>query len=502
MQAQKIMTTPYRFHRPFAALLCALLPIGTGSMIPGTANAQEVRKDSTQAEGCFATSGVPDFSKITRSYGPAVVNISIRGMRKVSADENSAGNADDSSQQGDEMQLFLRKFQQQFCGSGASMQVPVSGIGSGFIISPDGLILTNAHVLTHAGEVTVKLTDRREFRAKVLGSDRRTDVAVLRIDAKGLPVVKIGKPSCLTVGEWVLAIGSPFGFENSVSAGIVSAKGRSLPSDSSVPFIQTDTAINPGNSGGPLFNAQGEVVGINSQIYSRSGGFQGLSFAIPIDLALSVQKQIVETGHVSHGMLGLSTQELNQALAEAFKLDKPTGALVLDVQTGSPAARAGLLPGDVILKVDNTPINFSSELPVLVGNGLPGQKLALQVWRNKQPLQLVATLGDAGKVEASPETAAKPKAHALLGMQVRPLVSIERLAFGLATGLMVEATSGSPQIKGIEPGDILLAINNKPVSNVQQASAALEGLTGGVALLFQRGEERFFFPIQMSTKRP
>jgi serine protease Do len=261
------------------------------------------------------------------------------------------------------MQLFLRRFQEQFGGSGATMQVPVRGLGSGFIVSEDGLILTNAHVIAHARDVVVKLTDRREFHAQVLGSDPRTDIAVLKIDASHLPAVAIGNPGELQVGQWVLAIGSPYGFENSVSAGVVSAKGRSLPDGSGVPFIQTDAAVNPGNSGGPLFNARGEVVGINSQIYSRTGGFQGLSFAIPIDLALKVQQQITRTGHASHGMLGVSVQEVDQSLADAFKLPKPMGAIVLDVRPASPAANAGLQAGDVILKVDGTPINFPATCP-------------------------------------------------------------------------------------------------------------------------------------------
>jgi serine protease Do len=288
-------------------------------------------------DASLATIGVPDFSLITQRYGASVVNISISGMRQVSAGSGPTGSGSNegNSADTDQMQLFLRRFQEQFGGSGASMQVPVSGLGSGFIVSENGLILTNAHVIAHASDVIVKLTDRREFHAKVLGSDQRTDIAVLKIEANHLPAVVIGKPAELQVGEWVLAIGSPYGFENSVSAGVVSAKGRSLPDGSGVPFIQTDAAVNPGNSGGPLFNARGEVVGINSQIYSRTGGFQGLSFAIPIDLALKVQQQITKTGHASHGMLGVSVQEVDQSLADAFRLPKPIGAIVLDVRPGT-----------------------------------------------------------------------------------------------------------------------------------------------------------------------
>ena len=250
--------------------------------------------------------------------------------------------------------------------------MPARGQGSGFIVSSEGIILTNAHVVRDAIEVTVKLTDRREFRAKVLGADPKTDVAVLKIEAKNLPVVTMGKVSNLRVGEWVLAIGSPFGFENTVTAGVVSAKGRSLPDDSAVAFIQTDVAVNPGNSGGPLFNTRGEVVGINSQIYSRSGGYQGLSFAIPIDLAEKIKNQIVATGKVEHARLGVSVQEVNQAFADSFKLDKPEGALVSSVEGGTPADRAGLQPGDVIRKLNGQPVVSSGDLPAMIGLATPG----------------------------------------------------------------------------------------------------------------------------------
>ena len=300
-----------------------------------------------------ANSTLPDFPLITERYGPAVVNISVLGTTKVA-------NEDDDEASGDPFQEFFRRFQQgqgmtpgqRGNERGLPQDTPTRGQGSGFIVSNDGIILTNAHVVKGAKEVTVKLTDRREFRAKVLGADPKTDVAVLRIEAKDLPVVTVGKASDLRVGEWVLAIGSPFGFENTVTAGVVSAKGRSLPDDSAVPFIQTDVAVNPGNSGGPLINSRGEVVGINSQIYSRSGGYQGVSFAIPIDLASRIKDQIVATGKAEHARLGVAVQEVNQSLANSFKLDKPEGALVSNVEKGSPADKAGLQPGDVIRKVN------------------------------------------------------------------------------------------------------------------------------------------------------
>ena len=403
--------------------------------------------------------GVPDFSQITQQFGPAVVNISVSGMRQVSAgaDDTEAGSDDADASSQDPMQLFLRRFQQQFGGTGASMQVPVRGLGSGFILSEDGIILTNAHVVADAKDVIVKLTDRREYPAKVLGSDKKTDIAVLKIDARNLPTVAIGNPADLRVGEWVLAIGSPFGFDNSVTAGVVSAKGRSLPDDSAVQFIQTDVAINPGNSGGPLFNARGEVVGINSQIYSRTGGFQGLSFAIPIDMAMKVKAQIVATGHASHGLLGVAAQEVDQSLADAFKLMRPMGALVSDVRPGSAGALAGLVPGDVILQVDGTMINSAGDLPAVVTMAAPGQRMSLDVWRDGQSHQATVTLGDAGKPVHDPasSTHAAPVAGQL-GLALRPLQPGERRAIGAVAGLMVDSVSGQSQVAGVQAGDVLL----------------------------------------------
>jgi len=442
--------------------------------------------------------GVPDFARITRTYGPAVVNISVSGMRTVSAgnDDEEDGDGAGADPSADEMRSFLRRFQQQFGGKGATMQVPVSGLGSGFIVSEEGLILTSAHVVAHADEVIVKLTDRREFRAKVLGADRRTDVAVLKIDAGRLPVVAIGDPDKLAVGEWVVAIGSPFGFDNSVSVGVVSAKGRALQEGSAVPFIQTDAAVNPGNSGGPLFNSRGEVVGINSQIYSRSGGYQGLSFAIPIDLAQSVAKQIASTGRVSHGLMGVAVQELNQALADAFRLPKPVGALVYDVMPGGAGAAAGLRPGDVILQVDKRPIVSSAELPALVAMAEPGRRLDIEIWRDGARQRIAATLGDSSKPVREPAPPAPPKpAPGQLGLAVRALEPGELRLFGLGAGLVVEGVSGPAQEAGMQPGDIIVAVNGKPAGEVGQLRAAVAGAAKSVALLVQREGQRTFVPV-------
>ncbi len=448
--------------------------------------------------------GTPDFAQIVQRYGPAVVNISVSGTRLVTAGDKDAGTGakgaeDDSS---DPTQLFLRKFQEQFGATGASMQIPVHALGSGFIVSGDGIVLTNAHVVAHATEVTVKLTDRREFRAKVLGSDAKTDVAVLKIEATNLPTVAIGKPADLNVGEWVLAIGSPFGLDNTVTTGVVSAKARTLPDDYTVPFIQTDAAINPGNSGGPLFNARGEVIGINSQIYSRSGGYQGLSFAIPIDLAQSVQRQIVATGHASHGVLGVSVQEVTQALADALKLSKPAGALISDVRPSGAAAKAGLQFGDVIVGVDGHAIQSSSDLPLWVAMAVPGQQMQIDLLRNGAALQARATLED--PTIPPPQVAAKgPTTPVLvqLGLAVRPLLPVEQRAADARYGLMIEGVQPEADKVGIAPGDILLAINHVPVTSVEQARALLAQAKGSVALLVQHGGEKNFVAMKLKATR-
>jgi len=446
---------------------------------------------------------LPDFSRITEQHGPAVVNISVTGTTKVSSDSPLAqGGGDDDADAlaGDPFFEFFRRFQQGpgRQGRGGQQEVPTRGQGSGFIVSSDGIILTNAHVVRDAREVTVKLTDRREFRAKVLGADPKTDVAVLRIAASNLPVVTLGKTSELKVGEWVLAIGSPFGFENTVTAGVVSAKGRSLPDDSTVPFIQTDVAINPGNSGGPLFNARGEVVGINSQIYSRSGGYQGVSFAIPIDIAVRVQKQIVANGKVEHARLGVAVQEVNQTFADSFKLDKPEGALVSTVEKGSPAEKAGLQSGDVIRKVNGQPIVSSGDLSALIGLAAPGDTVALDIWRQGAAKSLTARLANADDKSAQAAASRKDSPNqGKLGLALRPLQPDERQEAGLDSGLMVQQASGPAALAGVQAGDVLIAINGTPVRNVEQVRSVVAKADKSVALLIQRGDSKIFVPVNL-----
>ena len=442
------------------------------------------------AEAPVGTIAPPDFSAITARSGPAVVNISVSATRKT-GDEAGA-----DPFQGGDLSEFFRRFQQ---GQGRALprNVPVRGQGSGFIVSADGIILTNAHVVKDATEVTVKLTDRREFKARVLGADPKTDVAVLKIEAKNLPVVALGNVKDLRVGEWVLAIGSPFGFENTVTAGVVSAKGRTLPDDSAVPFIQTDVAVNPGNSGGPLFNSRGEVVGINSQIYSQSGGYMGVSFAIPIDVATSIRDQIVATGKVQHARLGVAVQEVNQALADSFKLDKPEGALVASVEKGSPADKAGLQPGDVIRGVDGQPIVASGDLPAIISRSIPGESVKLDIWRKGGRLELQARLANASEKVA--KEAAGPDAGdgGRLGLALRPLERGEQRQSGVSGGLLVEDASGAAARAGVEAGDVLLAVNGAPVTSIEQVRTVVARAGKSVALLIQRGGDKIFVPVRI-----
>lgn len=439
-----------------------------------------------------STVALPDFTRIAAQQGKAVVNIRVVGGTKT-ANRGGLPNLDPSHP----FYEFFRQFQDPRAERGR--EAPVFGAGSGFIVSPDGVILTNAHVVQGADEVTVKLQDRREFRAKVLGSDPRTDVAVLKIDAKGLPVAPIGKSQSLLVGEWVLAIGSPFGLESTVTAGVVSATGRSI-SDTNVPFIQTDVAVNPGNSGGPLFNTRGEVVGINSQIYSMTGGYQGLSFSIPIDLAVRIKDQIVATGKVQHAKLGVGVQEVSQAFADSFKLETVEGALVSTVERGGPADRAGLKSGDVIRRANGKPIVSSIELPAMLTLAKPGDKVALDVWREGKLVRVDATLGNAAdkpRRGQEQELAEVADNSAKLGLTLRPLESVERRRSGIANGLVIEDASGAAMMAGIEPGDVLISVNGRTVNSVEQVRDMVSKASKSVALLIQRGSDKIFIPVRI-----
>ncbi|ODU10030.1 MAG: peptidase [Rubrivivax sp. SCN 71-131] len=498
-----------------AALAAAgLLGAGAGAFVVGNhAHAAVPAMPSSTASVAGAAAPrlpgstvTPDFAQIARRYGTAVVNITVSGMRKVAADDGDDGDEGDDAapSRGRVPQLDpntpLFEFFRHFGGpQGFQMprEMPMRGQGSGFIVSADGVILTNAHVVRDAKNVSVKLTDRREFEATVLGSDPKTDIAVLKIDAKDLPTVPLGSARDLQVGQWVLAIGSPFGFENSVTAGVVSAKGRSLPDDSFVPFIQTDVAVNPGNSGGPLFNAQGEVVGINSQIFSRSGGYQGLSFAIPIDLAVRVKDQIVATGHVTHARLGVAIQDVNQALADSFRLERPEGALVSSVDPGSAADKAGLKSGDVILRVDGQPIAAAGDLPALIGQAAPGDRVALEVWRQGRTEKFDARLGKIGEKSTQLARGEAAAGQGRLGLALRPLLPQEQRQAHVEGGLRVEQASGAAALAGVQPGDLLIGIDGKPVQSVEQVREVLAKSGKSVALLIQRDGHKIFMPVRI-----
>lgn len=435
----------------------------------------------------------PNFTAIVARFGPAVVNISVAGVSRA----EPAADFDEEQTPRSEPRGLPRNVPRILPRDPRNPERIVRGQGSGFVISSDGLILTNAHVVRGAQTVTVKLTDRREFQAKVLGADSRTDVAVLRINAQNLPTVRLGNPKNAQVGEWVLAIGSPFGFENTVTAGVISAKGRSLPDESMVPFLQTDVAVNPGNSGGPLFNTHGEVIGINSQIFSRTGGYQGLSFAIPIDLATRVKDQIVSTGRASHPRIGVSIQDVNQQLADSMKLGRPEGALIANVEVQSPAAQAGLKAGDVIRRINGNPVVVSGDLPATIGLLTPGQSINVEVWRNGAAAQFTVTLAaavDAVSLAAAPQDkAATPR----LGLALRPLNDEERTASGLQQGMVVAQVTGAAADAGVEPGDLLISVNGTPATSIELIRRATAQSKGSVALLIQRGDARIYLPIKV-----
>jgi serine protease Do len=434
-----------------------------------------------------ATQLLPDFADLVQRHGAAVVNVRVTQALRPAAE------TEQTPQQPPEIEEFLRRF--RIPGPRGDAQ-PARGLGSGFIVSSDGLVLTNAHVVRAGGEVVVRLTDKREFKATVVGTDTQTDVAVLKIDATNLPTVKIGDPAAVRVGEWVVAIGSPYGFDNSVTAGIVSAKSRSLPDGTYVPFIQTDVAVNPGNSGGPLFNMKGEVIGINSQIYSRTGGYQGLSFAIPMDVAVNVQNQLVQYGKVTRGRIGVTIQEINQALAESFGLKKTAGALVSSVEKDGPAAKGGVEPGDVILKIDGKEILGSMDLTGHIANLKPGSRTTIDVWRKGASRQLTVTVG-----EMTPQkvAAARPGAEnqGRLGASVRGLTPQEQKEAGVSGGVLVENVGGAAAQAGLQRGDIILALNNTPVKDVDQLRGIVEKSGKRVALLVKRDEAKVYIPVEL-----
>jgi len=455
----------------------------------GSAHAANIPTAQVQQTAKQSTITLPDFATIVAQQGSAVVNISVTGSVK------TAGRNTPNFPQMDPNDPFYEFFR-HFKVPTPQNKTPTHALGSGFIVSADGVVLTNAHVVANANEVTVKLTDKREFKAKVLGMDKVSDVAVLKIDATNLPTVNIGDPLHARVGEWVIAIGSPFGFENSVSAGIISAKSRSLPNEGYVPFLQTDVAINPGNSGGPLFNTSGQVIGINSQIFTRSGGYQGLSFAIPINVAMKVEQQILDHGKVSHGQLGIMIQAVTQRLAATFDLDKPTGALVSSVGKNTPAEKAGIQTGDVILKFNGHLITRSADLPPLVAEMAPGTPSKLEVWRKGKIRTLSVRVGN---MEVAGQQINDEKQDvAVLGLSLRQLSPAERKQVQVNSGLLVENVADGPAAKaGIHSGDVILSVNSEPATSVKQLHSLLSKNKQHIALLILRGQQKMFIPVDI-----
>lgn len=469
-----------------AVLLCGLLML--------------VAPSSLAAEAADRL-GLPDFTRLVASRGAAVVNIS---ATQAPAQPQKQPFRLPELDESDPMFEFFRKFiprMPEYPGA----EPDDKSLGSGFIISADGYILTNAHVVEAAESIVVRLADKREFDATVIGADARSDVALIRIEAKELPHVVLGDPEALAVGEWVLAIGSPFGFEQSVTAGIVSAKGRSLPDENFVPFIQTDVAINPGNSGGPLFNLRGEVVGINSQIYSRTGGFMGLSFAIPIDVAMDVQQQLREKGRVERGRIGVSIQEITRDLADSFGLPRPAGALVSSVEAGGPAALGGILQGDVIVRFNGRSVESSADLPRIVAAARPGSKVEVDIFRDGAPRSLSLTLGEWRDPEEEVETAAVGAAGGAtnrLGLELAAPSAQQRRERAIAHGLLVQRAEGPAARAEIVPGDLILAIvaegRQLKLDRIDDFERAVAALKPGqqVTLLVGRGEAASYVSLR------
>ncbi len=510
VKAESILAPPLRRALAVLALAVALAACSRDTSAqqthpaadpPGAAPAAPVSAGAAAAANSppfdpAAMRALPDFTPLVEKYGPAVVNVEVVEKAQQGGFQGLSPN--------DPFYDFFRRFGIPAPGEGPrANQPPVKGAGSGFIVSPDGYILTNTHVVADAETVTVRLTDRREFQAKVIGADERTDVAVIKINANNLPIVRLGDPSRIKPGQWVLAIGSPFGFENTVTAGIISATSRSLPSDNYVPFIQTDVAVNPGNSGGPLFNMAGEVIGINSQIFSRTGGFMGLSFAIPIDVARNVEEQLIRTGHVVRGRIGVTIQDLNAQLAESFGLDRPRGALVSSVEKDGPAAKAGIQPGDVILAVAGHPIEHYGELSGAIAAMKPGSDTTLSLWRGGKQLNVSVAVAELHEQQQAASARGRspgggPKAApSAFGLTVRPLNPQEKQQAGTQGSLVVEEVTGPAAAAEVQPGDIILGVNGKRVHTVAELEEAAKTAGKSVALLIQREDAQIFVPLRL-----
>jgi serine protease Do len=455
-----------------------------GAAGPGTAPAA-----APPAPVSGRVTGLPDFSGLVAENGAAVVNISVVEKPQKMGGPGNPGEPSDSD---DPLSQFFRHYQLPAPGHAP----PARGIGSGFIVSSDGYVLTNAHVVDDASEVTVKLTDRREFVAKVIGVDKRSDVALIKIAATGLPTVHFGDSSRLKPGQWVVAIGSPFGFENSVTAGVVSATARPLD-ENYVPFIQTDAAVNPGNSGGPLFNVDGQVIGINAQIYSRTGGYMGMSFAIPIDLALNVKNQLLTKGKVSRSRIGVGVQDVNQKLAQSFGLGTPHGALISSVEPKSPSERAGLKPGDVITSVNGHYIDHSFDLPTIIADIPPGNVAHVGIWHDHKADTVDVKTVLLDEEPARTAHSESDEGGGKLGLAVRPLDPKEQQQLHTRGRLLVEDVSGPALAAGLQAGDVVLGVNGAGVSSVADLKREVARAGHSVALLIQRDEAQIYVPVDI-----
>ncbi|HEV2432002.1 MAG TPA: Do family serine endopeptidase [Burkholderiales bacterium] len=447
----------------------------------------------TTAAPAQTARNLPDFTSLMKQQGPAVVNV----ITKREAARSGRGAPGQQGQPPEDPLLeFFRRFMPD---APERMPGPGLGLGSGFIVSQDGYVLTNAHVVAGDGEVTVRLADaKREFKARVIGADERTDIALLKIEATGLPTVKLGKSEKLQPGEWVAAIGSPFGFENTITAGIVSATGRSLPAETYVPFIQTDVAVNPGNSGGPLMNLAGEVVGVNSMIYSQTGGYMGVSFAIPIEVALDVMKQLRAEGKVTRGRLGVRIQPMTKELAQSFRLKEPNGALIASVEPGSPADKAGLQPGDVVLAYNGQPLDDANKLPLLVAATKPGQSATLRIWRDGKAEDVKFTAAElVADAKPARPAAEKPTKPNRLGLVVSELPAAQRKALGIDYGLVVESADASRS--PLRPGDVIVGVGRETIKSIEDFDRLIAEHKPGdiVALLVRRGEATVYLPIEV-----
>ncbi|MDO4879112.1 MAG: DegQ family serine endoprotease [Neisseria sp.] len=508
------MSTPFPYRAGTAvslALLLALAACGDGGGRKKDGQAY-LRPVEAQTENGKIDMLLPDFTRLMEQEGATVVNIQAYNNKDKGGDK--AKDDLDRSLDEDPFRDFFKRLVPEI----PSIQNPEEGedeeddnLGSGFIISPDGYILTNTHVVSATTDIKVTLNDKREFSARLVGSDPQTDIALLKIDANGLQTVRIGDAKKLKAGEWVAAIGAPFGFENSITSGIVSAKGRSLPNENYTPFIQTDVAVNPGNSGGPLFNLNGEVVGINSQIYSRSGGFMGISFAIPIDVAMNVSEQLKTTGKVQRGRLGVIIQEVDYRLAQSFGLAKPAGALISEVIPEGPAAKSGLLAGDVVLKVNGEDVRSSNELPVMVGWTMPGKEVTLTVWRDGKTLEQKILLDSADKNSGNTEKDDKKEEGGKGGKPQNRSFSIAKTGLTLTEQtekdtkrLVVSRAEGTAARAGIKKGDAILAVGNREVGDEKTLNDALKTAADGshVPLLVQRQGHRLFVALKIECARP